>query len=766
MSSFLDALFERLLKYPLWVFDRGTLVWQGIGGAPVLVPLVLLVAGVAVVSYANVRSSRPWTDRLLLGFLRLGVFALLATCLLRPTLLVSTSVPDRNVLAILLDDSQSMRIKDVDSLTRRAWVGRLVRDSTGDWLRRLEQRFVLRFYRFADGASGLDGPPDSLAAAGARTDLGAALDQVRRDLTGSPVAGMVVLTDGADNGTTPMADALLALKASRTPVYTVGVGAERFMRDVAIDHAETPLSTLKGATMVASVGVRQRGFAAKSATLTVEDGDRIVAAQQVTLGRDDEVVSVPVRIPPLEAGSRHLRFTIKPMAGEAIEQNNVAETSVTVRDRREKILYLEGELRPEFTFLRRAAAQDSNLQLVGLLRTADGKFLRLGVDDSLELIRGFPTTRAELFRYRALVLGNVEAAFFTGDQLRMIADFVSERGGSLLTLGGRRTFGEGGYAGTPVADVLPLSLENRSVPDSLVPVELAIHPTPAGLVHAALQLGANDERNRARWDSLPPLTMVNELGDLKPGATLLLEGVGISTKQTRPVLAVQRYGRGRGLILGVQDSWLWQMHASISVEDQTHETFWRQTLRALVEEVPDRLEVTTAPSQPAPGQRVAIQAELADSSYLHVNDAVLEAHIVSPSGKENVAPLEWALGREGVYTGAFVPEEIGAYRVEVVSRGRTDSLRAEPRVAMVADRGVDFLNAEMRAPLLRRIAAETGGRFYTPASVGKLPDDVMYTKSGVTVTERKDLWDMPAIFLGILLLLGLEWGYRRSRGMV
>ncbi|MEO8451790.1 MAG: hypothetical protein ABI647_18510, partial [Gemmatimonadota bacterium] len=295
---------------------------------------------------------------------------------------------------------------------------------------------------------------------------------------------------------------------------------------------------------------------------------------------------------------------------------------------------------------------------------------------------------------------------------------------------------------------------------------VAIRLTPAGAVHAALQLGATDERNRARWDSLPPLTIVNELGDPKPGATVLLEGIGTATKQTYPVLAVQRYGRGRGLILGVQDSWLWQMHPDIANEDQTHETFWRQTLRSLLEEVPDRLEVTMSPSQPAPGQRVAIQAELADSSYLRVNDAALEAHIVSPSGQERVTPLEWALGREGVYTGSFVPEEIGAYRVEVVSRTHADSLRAEPRVAMVADRGADFLNAEMRAPLLRRIAEETGGRFYTPASVDRLPDDVVYTSSGVTVTERKDLWDMPAIFLGLLLLLGLEWGYRRSRGLV
>jgi hypothetical protein len=83
----------------------------------------------------------------------------------------------------------------------------------------------------------------------------------------------------------------------------------------------------------------------------------------------------------------------------------------------------------------------------------------------------------------------------------------------------------------------------------------------------------------------------------------------------------------------------------------------------------------------------------------------------------------------------------------------------------VDDHGADVEQAEMRAPLLRRLAAETGGRYYALDQAGRLADDVVYTESGVTVRETRDLWDMPAVFLALLGFLGIEWGYRRARGL-
>ena len=401
-----------------------------------------------------------------------------------------------------------------------------------------------------------------------------------------------------------------------------------------------------------------------------------------------------------------------------------------VRSGREKVLYVEGEPRSEFAFIRRAVADDSALQVAGLLRSAKGKFLRLGVDDSLDLIGGFPTRRDELFKYRAIILGNVEAAFFTGDQLRMIADFVDRRGGALIALGGRSALGEGGYAGTPIADALPITFEApRRAADTQV-VVLKVEPTAPGSVHPALQLGATSVVNTARWDSLPTVTAVNHLGDLRPGASLLLSGHPTPRGPDQPVLAVQRYGRGVAALLGVQDTWLWKMDPKSPVEDRSYETFWRQLIRWGLDQVPDRVEITAVPARVGPGEAVTLRARVVDSIYMDVNDAAVTAKVTTPSGNVVEVPLEWTLKDDGTYAGHFTADESGMYQVVAEAKHGTETTSSAKRVPIRAEPDMD--RAELRTSLLQRIAAETGGHYYPLNGLAHLPDDVLLTESGIT----------------------------------
>lgn len=763
MNSWFGSIAEFLFKYPARMYGQGLLVWQNRAWLPAIAAATVLVAAAAVRQYW--RAGRLGSlERAALAGIRIIAVAVIGLCLLRPGLQISTAVPERNALGILLDDSRSMMIRDADSATRLAVVQRLFGDSTGTLVGRLRERYALRFYRFADGLDRIASVGE-LGATGGRTELAASLDQSRRSFGGTPLAGIVVATDGAENGSDPLPQVLLGFKAAKVPVYPVGIGRERFDRDVAIERVELPRTTLKGSVLLGTVAVRTRGVAGETLALTVEDGGKIVATDTVTVPRGADVVTVPVRIPPLDEGSRRLTVAVRPVPGEAVSQNNRIGARIFVRDRREKILYLEGELRPEFAFLRRAAAGDSNLQIVGLQRTSKGKFLRLGVDDSLELVRGFPAGRAELFRYRGLVLGSVEAGFFTADQLRMIGEFVGTRGGGLLALGGRSAFGEGAFDGTALADALPVTFANRTADSAEAPVALRIRPTAAGTMTAALRLAPTAPASGTRWDSLPPLTTPNRITGLKPGATSLLEGTGPGAPAARPVFVTQRFGRGTAMAFAAQDSWLWKMDASIPETDQTHQTFWRQVLRWLVESVPDRLTVAVLPEQPVPGQRVTLRAEVFDSSFAPVNDAAVVAQVTAPDGAAMEVPLGWSLGRDGVYSASFVAARAGGYQIAVRSVRGLDSVAAAPEMIDVEDRGADFLNAEMRAPLLKRIAEETGGKFYTPATVDRLPDDVAYTASGVTVRETKDLWDMPAVLFLVVALLGGEWAYRRRRNL-
>jgi uncharacterized membrane protein len=468
---------------------------------------------------------------------------------------------------------------------------------------------------------------------------------------------------------------------------------------------------------------------------------------------DGQAATVSIPVPLAEAGARQLSVRLPGLPGETVTRNNSRETLVAVRDRDERILYYEGEPRFEFAFMRRAVAADTNLTVVGLERTAEGKFLRLGVEDSLDLASGFPRTREELFKYRALVLGSVEAAAFTAEQLRMIAEFAGTRGGGLLLLGGRRAFGEGAWRDTPLEDVSPLMLDQPR--DTSYFRVLAVQPSAAGRDHPVTQLA---------WDSLPPVTSVNRVGALKPGATSLLAGKDTVGRGDQPVLAFQRYGRGRVIALPVQDTWHWQMAAQIAVEDQKYETFWRQLLRWLADESPDRVEITAQVEDLAPGEPVTLDAELRDKTWQPVNDGTITARVTDPAGVVTEVPLDWVIGADGRYRGAFTARTAGEYRIEATAEG-SDTLQAQPAFVRAGEVSREFFGAGQRAPLLKRIAEETGGKYYTMANASALPKDIVFTERGITATEQLDLWDMPIVFFLLAGLLASEWGLRRARGM-
>jgi uncharacterized membrane protein len=510
-----------------------------------------------------------------------------------------------------------------------------------------------------------------------------------------------------------------------------------------------------------------RGYGGRSVPVIVEDGGRIVAQETVTLPRDGEAVTARIRTPAAEKGARQLTVRVPVQEGELIDRNNARSAVVSVRGRREKILYVEGEPRFEVKFLRRAVAADSNLQLVTMVRTARDKYLRMSVDDSLELATGFPKTREELFSYRAIVLGSIEASAFTLDQLRMLADFVSERGGGLVALGGRLSFGEGGFRGTPLADVLPVEITgDPGEPDSTALRTVHAILTDEGRWHAALQLAGSDSATRAKWDTMPSVTTLNQFGRAKPGATVLLTGRD-EGGNTQPLLAVQRFGRGRSAAFAAQDSWMWQMAAEVEIEDDSHETFWRQLLRWLVTDVPDRADLVATADGAEPNESVRIRAEISDPRFVRVNGARITAELEGPDGTRTPLPFEWSGARDGEYVSDALLGNPGTYTVHakaVVEGTKADTLLAEPMHLAVVTSEREYFGAERRSALLRQLADETGGRYYEPNDVMNVARDLAHSSSGVTVVDRKDLWDLPVVFLLLGVVLAAEWGYRRRRG--
>jgi len=763
----METIFEFLFKYRPLLFQEGDFTFASPW------PILLVLGGVAVVAvpalltYRAARGDTRRLDRVVMVGLRLGLVAILVFILFRPTLILTSVVPQRNFVGILIDDSQSMRITDRDGVARSDFVQSTFGSEGSELLTALSEKFTLRFFRFSRDASRLNDMAD-LSYSGTATDLGNAMVRAQEELAGVPISGLVVISDGADNSGEALAASLLPLQAANIPVYTVGLGEEELSPDVQVSRVEMPRTVLVGTSLVVDVIVSHRGYSGRTVQLVVEDTGQLLASEDVTFARDGEPVVARVRIEAQDAGPRILRFRVSPQEGERVTENNVRDVLVNVVNDAEKILYFEGEPRWELKFLRRAVYGDENLQVVILQRTAEGKFLRLEVDDAEELAAGFPKTREELFRYRALILGSVEASFFTHNQLDMIADFVSRRGGGLLFLGGRNSFAEGGYQGTRLAEVLPVFLDDElSTGAGPYFDELFITPTRAGLTHPATQLGAdNSDAVVERWEALPAVTTLNPITRLKPGATGLLTGGPESDRDRQVVLAFHRYGRGKVIVLPIQDSWIWQMHADIPLEDQTHETFWRQLLRWLTDGVPDQVGAQSEREVVEPGQPVNLTVEVGDSAYAEVNNANVVAIVRDPSGDSITIALDWDVEQDGRYNGGFPTAAPGLYEVFVHAMRGADTIGTAVTYVDVAPSAEEYFDASMRGTTLRRIADQTGGLFYTPESVSNLPEDISLTGAGVTLTEERDLWDMPILLLLVLGLMGGEWGYRRKRGLI
>jgi len=766
----IDVIFRSLFKYERLVFEQGQFV-LGATRSMWLVAVLAAVAALYVVwTYWQV-AALVRRDKIVLLVGRLALLAVAVFATLRPMLLLKVAVPQQNFVGILIDDSRSMAIADEQGKPRSAFVESQLGRPDAELLAALSKRFVPRIFKFSSAAERLQSSGD-LTFQGTATRLGDALDRVRDELSGLPVAGLVLMTDGADNAEVTLDQSIAGLKSQGMPVFAVGVGKDRLARDVQVTRVELPRRALKGASLVVDVVVTASGYAGDKVPLVVEDEGRTVATQEVTLPSDGESQTIKVRFKAADAGPRSLRFKIPLQNGEEVTQNNQRDALVEVLDRKERILYVEGEPRAEAKFIRLATKPDKNLQVSILQRTAEAtpnapdKFYRF-VEDQGELQNGFPATRTELFAYRAIILGSMEAAAFSAEQLRMLEDFVDVRGGSVIMLGGPHDFAEGGWAGTPLSNALPVTLDLGKHAPIYPPLELIVRPTRTGQSHPATQIADTEEAAMAKWKELPPVTTVNALptSALKPGSNLLLSGIDQRGNE-QVVLAYQRYGRGKTLVLGVQDTWLWRMHSKMAVEDLTHFTFWQRLGRWLVDGVPDRVMVSATPDRVQKGEPITLIANIGDEEYKGVNDGKILAHATAPSGKVEDVSMEWTVEQDGEYRGRFTPSEDGLYRIAVDGKTKAgvDVGRGNVNVR-VAPSDAEYFDAAMRAPLLTRVAEETEGRFFRAADTRSLVDAITYSGKGVTVTEDRELWDMPIVLLLLLGLMGGEWLYRRKRGL-
>jgi uncharacterized membrane protein len=494
--------------------------------------------------------------------------------------------------------------------------------------------------------------------------------------------------------------------------------------------------------------------------LRVRDGDKVLDAREVTLGPDGNLQTESMLFNAGEAGSKSLQFSIDPLASEENTANNSVMRLVNVQSDKHRILYIEGEPTWEYKFIRRAEDGDRIVQIVSMLRTTENKLYWQGLDDPKDQPQGFPSKAEDLFKYDAIVVGSVEASYFTPAQQTLIQEFVDRRGGGLLLLGGHSSLADGGWGASSMADLLPVVLPNRK--DTFHRDPATAELTPAGADSIICRLVEDPAKNADRWKKLPYLMNYEDPGTPKPGAAVLAEMNAGNRKM--PLLVTQNFGRGRVAVLATEGTWRWQM--SQAVDDQTHQFFWQQLLRWLVSSTPGHV-TSSVPSQMLfDDGRVQISADVRDKEYAPAADAQVQAHITGPDGTAAAVDLSPDPNTPGVFHADWTAAKPGAYSAEVTANHGDELIGRDVLTFARMDGVAENFHTEQNRALLEKLSAETGGRYWTPQEFAKLPSEITYSEAGITIRQTKDLWNMPAVFLLLLLLPASEWLLRRRWGVV
>ncbi|TDU71262.1 putative membrane protein [Prosthecobacter fusiformis] len=786
---------------PTLTFQHPERLWLSLG----------LMAVVLVLLYIGYRRSplRGFTRWAALAC-KASAWAILALCLTDPVWSRKQPKTGENEVIIIADNSTSLDITEKQGTPTRAAQMRkaLGADDTTPppWLDELGLMFRVKT-QLADERLQSVADFSKLNFTGTKSELNRALSTVRSGGTASRVAAVVLITDGS-----PTDVAAPEASTSTIPVFPVLVGQNSPAPDLHIVGHSITQTSFEDTPVTITAQIAGHGFTGKDIAICVLDEEgRAIVTEKLRLTKDDATQAVRLRVPALKPGVSFYRLAVmeaelvtkvtkdewKSLSKEATLANNVRHIAIDRGAGPYRVLYVSGRPNWEYKFLRRALMGDEEIQMPSLIRIAkrEPKFewrgrtgetsnplfrgfgqqgeaqrydqpvlIRLGTRDSKELSDGFPKSPEELFgEYRAIIIDDLEAAFFTQEQMNLMERFVSERGGALLMLGGQENYQAGGYDHTPVGRMLPVYLDRISQAPAVANGRLNL--TREGWLEPWTRLRTAREEDEQRLAQMPGFQSVNQTFSIKPGASVLATVSG-DEQDSLPALAAQRFGEGRVASLMIADMWRWGMRDEATAKDL--ERAWRQMMRWLVVDVPDRIQIVSTPED----GRMKIEVRVRDRAFRAEDDAMVKIEVTGPDGKPSTLFAEPSLKEAGLFEAEFFPRDSGPYRAAATVESTADSTAPAEKILGTKATGwvhdplaAEFASVKPGTEWMERMAKESGGQMLRLDELGKLPELLKNIRVPVEETVTAPLWHTPWVFALVLALLSAEWFLRRKGGM-
>ena len=728
--------------------------------------LLAFVAAIilAWLAYARVPVRLTASSRATLTTLRAVTLILLIAILLRPVVMVPPAAANNSVLPVLVDVSRSMRLTDEDGATARIdRATAIVRDLQS----RLSAEYRIELLSFGESLAAVPNV-DGVAATARRSDLSGAIADLAERYQRTRVAGVIVLSDGGD--TAPQeAESIASLGA---PIIGVGIGDTGAGKDREVVNLTAGEPLLPGASIDLSVSATTAGFGTEPVELRVTANGRPVDTRRVTPSSDGAPIHAVFTVSPDPDVATVYSVEIPAAADELAAENNLRSVLVAPQTGRRKVLILEGAPGYEHTCLKRALGQDPGLDVDAVVRKGqndDGRdtfYVQADPSRMAALSSGYPAKRSELFAYDAVIFGNIEADFFTRDQLALTSDFVAQRGGGLLVLGAR-SFDRQGLAGTALEHALPIDLTSRRATITLASAVLQAHEpnTPAltldGLLHPATRLAVSPDENREKWSQLPPLASVAPVGGARPGAQVLAVAL-TAGGNPQPLIAAQRYGQGRSVVFAGEASWRWRMMRPAT--DTSYETIWRQLSRWITAGAQGPVTIAAmSPSVAGVTDRVSVIVR--DDDFRPVANAEVTVEITAPNGGRRTLTAALSSPQEGRYAVSSRFDQSGVYRIDAIAARGGDRIGAASRPILVGGVDLEMTQPRLNEAVLRRLSSETKGRYIRAADADQLPSLLRESRADAGTPEMRDVWHNGWSLLALIMLLGAEWVLRRRAGL-
>ena len=787
---------------------------------------VTLLLGIGLVVWRSIQAPGDGITRWLAPLFKILGLVLLGFCLLEPLWSGQRARPGANLFVILADDSQSLSMKDPGATsTRGEQLKKVLNAEDAPWQVRLAQDFDVRRYVFN---AGLQNVTDFARVdfQGSQSNLIGVLNNLKDRFRDRPLAGVLVFTDGIatdSKETTFHAQGM-------PPIYPVALGTDtlgREIADLAVSHLSVTTTAFEDAPVTIQADVTQTALSKAKVTAQVVDETGAVI-NQVTQAFSGEAGPLPFRfqIRPKKPGISFYEVRVRtedearradaerksspvgsplpsspivdPASIESTLANNRRLVAVDRGSAKYRVLYLCGRPNWEFKFLRRAIDTDEQIQLTGVVRIArkepkfdwrskagevsnplfrgfEGKteeterydqpvLVRLNPKSADELAEGFPKKAEDLYQFHAIIIDDLEAEFFSPDQLALLERFVSERGGGLLMLGGTESFRQGGYEKTPVGRMLPVSLDAAAA--GATPAGYRLSLTREGWLQPWARLRSTETEEQQRLAELPNFVTLNRAGHVKPGSTVIAE-VTDPSGQKLPALAVQSFGRGRCAAMLLGDLWRWQL-------DRTNEQrekddlgkAWRQTVRWLIADVPDRIELRTAAKDDLGQPLMRVEARIRTKEFQPQDNAAVNISVQLPDGTTVTQPAEPSLREAGLYESTFASRQEGRYRATVEVIDQEGQPLGQSETGWVADPSADeYARVSPNMELLDRIARQSSGEVVAIKDLETFVRSLPTREAPLTESYTVPLWHQPWMLGLIIACLCAEWGLRRWKGL-